>query len=128
MTIMYSCVIPDLIGDPTILQRRQSLLRRFKHLLRHTGHSGNMKTEAVSHTTFHQFAQEDDILAHLLHRNMEILYARIDFFKIVEFMIMSGEKSLGSVTIFVDIFNYRTCDGHSVVGRRSSADLIKEYQ
>ena len=87
-----------------------------------------MKTEAMRNSAFHQFAQKDHIFADFLDCYMEILYPRIYVFEVVQFVIVGGEESLGSIAPFVDIFDNRTCYGHTVIGRCSSSDLVKEHQ
>ena len=112
----------------SLLQHGQSLLCRLQHLLRHTGHTRHLKTEAMSHTALLELTEEDDVLADFLHRNMEVPYTAIYIFKVVKFMIMSGEQSLCTFTVFVYIFNDRTCNGHTVVGRGSATNLVKKHQ
>ena len=41
---------------------------------------------------------------------------------------MRCEEGLRSVAVFMDIFDDRTCYGHAVIGRGSSADLVEEHQ
>ena len=87
-----------------------------------------MKTEAMSYASFLELAKEYYMLSDLLDSNMEILHSRIYFLEIVEFMVVGGKKSLGSVAIFMDKFNDRACNGHAVICRCSSTDLIKKHK
>ena len=87
-----------------------------------------MKTEASLNASLDHLAEEYDILAHLLHGDMIVLHSRIYFLKVVQFVVVRREEGLCAVAIFVDIFNYRTGDGHSVICRRTAADLIQEHQ
>ena len=50
-----------------------------------------VETSIADHATFHELAQEDDILSNLLDCDMEILHTRIEFLKIIEFMVMGCE-------------------------------------
>ena len=87
-----------------------------------------MKTEAMGHATFHKLAQEDHILAHLLDGDMEVLHTGIYVLKVVQFVIMGGEQGLCPVAIFMDIFHYGPCNGHSVIGRCASPDLVQKHK
>ena len=87
-----------------------------------------MKSKAVGNTSFFKFAEEDDVLADFLDRNMEVLYPIVDFFTIIEFMVVRRKQSLRSLTIFMDIFHDRTGDRHSVIGRRTTADFIEKHK
>ena len=110
------------------LQCLESPLCRLEHLLRHTRKARHMKTEAMGHSTLHQLAEEDDVLAHLLDRNMIVLHAVINIFKIVKFMIMSREQSLGTVAVLMDILHYGAGYGHTVICRCSSSDLVQKHE
>ena len=94
------------------------------HLLRHAGHPGYMYAETVGRAAFPQFTQEDDLCSHFLHRDVEILNPWVEFFKVVQLVVVRGEQRFGAVTIFMNIFHYRPGDGHSVVGGCASADLV----
>ena len=60
--------------------------------------------------------------------NVEILHPWIYILQVVEFVIVSSEKGLGSLSIFMDKFNDRAGNGHSVICRSSSSDLIKKHK
>ena len=87
-----------------------------------------MKTETMCHTTFHQLAKEYHILANLLDSDMEVLHSGIYILQVVEFVIMGGEKSLCSVSVFMNIFYDCTGYGHSVVCGCSASDLVEKNQ
>ena len=59
---------------------------------------------------------------------MEVPDTAIYVLKVIEFMVMRGEKSLCTVAIFMDIFHDRTRYGHTVIGRSSSAYLVQKHQ
>ena len=102
----------------------QRVFSTLDYLLGHPGHPGHMDSEAVGCATFTHLAQEDDLGANLLHCDMEIPDPGVHLLEVVEFMVVGGEESLGSVAVFVDIFNDGAGDRHSVVGRSAAADLI----
>ena len=87
-----------------------------------------MKTEAMSYASFLELAKEYYMLSDLLDSNMEILHPWIYILQVVEFVIVSSEKGLGSLSIFMDKFNDRAGNGHSVICRSSSSDLIKKHK
>ena len=87
-----------------------------------------MKTEAVSYAAYHHLAQEDDILAHLLHGDMIVLHAVIYAFQIVKLMIMSSEQCLRAVSPLVDVLHDRAGDRHTVICGSTSSDLVKKHQ
>ena len=87
-----------------------------------------MKTEAVRHAAFLELAQEDDVLAHLLDRNMEVLHAVVYVLKVIKFMVMCSEQRLRSVAVFMDILHDCAGYGHTVVGRSSASDLVQKHQ
>ena len=87
-----------------------------------------MKTETMGDSTFLELAQEDDTLAYLLYSNMEVLHTRIYFLKIVELMIVGCEQCLCTFAILMHILHDRPCDGHTVVCRCASSDLVKKHQ
>ena len=41
---------------------------------------------------------------------------------------MRREEGLRTVAVFMDILDYGTGNGHAVIGRGSSADLVEEHQ
>ena len=69
-----------------------------------------MDTEAVGHASFPELAQENHIFPHFLYGNVEILHPRIDVFEVIQLVVVSGEKCLGPLAVFMDIFHY--CPGY----------------
>ena len=87
-----------------------------------------MDSEAVSNASFLQLAEEDDILADFLDGYMEIPDPRINVLKVVEFMIMGGEKRLGAMSVFMDVFDDGAGNRHSVVCGCPASDFIKKHE
>ena len=85
-----------------------------------------MDSETVGRAAFLEFAQEYNLSTDLLYRDMEVLDPRVYLLKIIELVIMGGEKGLGAMAIFMDIFHDRPGYRHAVVGRCSPSDLIQK--
>ena len=87
-----------------------------------------MDSEAVRCASFPKLPEEYHLGTDFLDGDMEILYTLVTLFQVVEFVVVGREKGLGAVAVFMDVFDYRPRDGHSVVGRSSPADLVQEHQ
>ena len=109
-------------------KRCKGLFCRNYHLRRHSRHTRNVQSEAVGHASLHHLAEENHLLAHFLHCNVEILHTGEGLLHIVEFVIVGGEKGLCPLTVFVDVLHYGPGYGHSVVSGGSTADFIQQHQ
>ena len=111
-----------------VFQGPQGAFCALQYSLRHAGHAGHVDTEAVCGAAFFYFAQEQDFAAHFLHGNVEVLHAGEEAFEVVELVIVGGKERLGTLAVFVDVFDNAAGDGHAVVGGRAAANFVQQHQ
>ena len=111
------------------LQSFEDLVRPVDNAFRHTRHLGHMDTETVLATAGNQLTKEDHFIAHLLDRDVVILDALEGAFHLVQLMIMSSEKGLGTGPwMLVDVFDNGPGDRDTVVGAGSTAQLVEKHK
>ncbi len=71
----------------------QNVIGTFHDAFGHTRHFGYMNTEGVFAATAFQFAQENDFIIYLLHRNVIVLDALEAFLHLVQLMVVRGKQA-----------------------------------
>ena len=95
----------------------------------HPCHLGNVNTKAVIAPSWHKFAQENDVLPHLLDRYIEITNPAERLFHFVQFVVMGCEQSLClHPWMLMDVFHDRPGDGDTVVSTRTAAQFVEKDQ
>ena len=75
-----------------------------------------------------ELAQEDDLVAHLLDRDVVVLHPGAHLLHLVQLVVMRGEKRLGAGRGgVVKVFDHRPGDRNAVVGRRAAADFVEQH-
>ena len=87
------------------LKGGQGFLCHRQHFFGHSGHSGHMNTKTMGRTARFQFAKEDNLLASFFHCHVEVAYAGVQVFKVVQLVVVGRKQRFGPVAVFVDIFH-----------------------
>ena len=64
-----------------------------------------MDTETVGNTTLAKLSEEDNLVLHLLNRDVVVLHPRIDLLKLVELVVVGGKQGLCLLPVLVDVLH-----------------------
>lgn len=85
-----------------------------------------MNTEGVFASPTLQLTEENHFIVHFLHRHVIVLDAFEGFLHLVQLMVVRSKQCAGfRFRMFVDILDDCPGNGNTVIGRRTTSQLIK---
>ena len=88
-----------------------------------------MNTEGVFAATALQFAQEDDFVIYLLHRNVVVLNTLEAFLHLVQLMVVRGKQGAClRLWMLVYMLHNRPGDGNTIICRSTAPQLVEQHQ
>src|SRR5690554_175514 len=90
-------------------------------------HLSHMDSKTVLASAWHQFSQKYNPVVHFFGRYVVIADAWIEFFELVEFVVMGGEQGFWVIRgVLVEVFGHGPGDRDTVVSAGAAADFVEQ--